>query len=341
MLNTAKTSQASIRGERVASADVLKCTAIIMVCYGHAPGKDPILTSYIMSFHMPLFFFLSGFLVKNTYLDQPLRAYSKYQTHNLLIPWAFWGTSLYLLWALPFVLFHPSKDVLAPLRSMAYGIAPEHCGPLWFLPCLFSVHVIFWCICRVGKEDNLWIPWATAGVGLIANRLAPTRLPWGIDIACLALPFYWVGHQVRTRQSTLPGSPSPPATLGLIVVGLSASVVSVINNQPVRDAVRRSWECVPFLFGCVWRHFDLVRILSVDPIKCTGRMDISQYDDSLLSSSAFFQANVYDCPLRVWTRWTADSSDCRGSCCLHCVGHARMRATYLPCPALDAMGHWS
>ena len=233
MLNTAKTSQASIRGERVASADVLKCTGIIMVCYGHAPGKDPILTSYLMSFHMPLFFFLSGFLVKDTYLYQPLRAYSKYQTHNLLIPWAFWGTSLYLLWALPFVLFHPAKDVLAPLRSMAYGIAPEHCGPLWFLPCLFSVHVIFWCICRVGKEDNLWIPWAIAGVGLVANRLAPTRLPWGIDIACLALPFYWVGHQVRTRQSTLPGSPSPPATLSLVALGLCASVVSVINNQPV------------------------------------------------------------------------------------------------------------
>ena len=45
--------------------DWAKALAIIFVVYGHTPAeKGDFLHNYITSFHMPLFFFISGFLTK-------------------------------------------------------------------------------------------------------------------------------------------------------------------------------------------------------------------------------------------------------------------------------------
>ncbi|SFC26474.1 acyltransferase family protein [Butyrivibrio sp. YAB3001] len=74
--------------------DIAKGIGIIMVVWAHAYGP---ITSFIGSFHMPFFFFISGMLYKGY---KPVNTYIKGKLKSLLIP--FW---LYNLMFYPVFLF--------------------------------------------------------------------------------------------------------------------------------------------------------------------------------------------------------------------------------------------
>ena len=48
--------------------DTTKAYGIVLVVIGHAPGIPELLISLIYSFHMPLFFFISGYLLSSNRL---------------------------------------------------------------------------------------------------------------------------------------------------------------------------------------------------------------------------------------------------------------------------------
>ncbi|HCC6422697.1 acyltransferase family protein [Klebsiella pneumoniae] len=62
--------------------DTLKGIGIILVVAGHIFGSY--ISGFIYLFHMPLFFFLAGYL----YSPKPLRQYLKSKSSNLLIPYS-------------------------------------------------------------------------------------------------------------------------------------------------------------------------------------------------------------------------------------------------------------
>lgn len=51
--------------ERVKWIDYLKGFAILLMVIGHYQGTPTFLNVWIYAFHMPLFFFLSGYLSEN------------------------------------------------------------------------------------------------------------------------------------------------------------------------------------------------------------------------------------------------------------------------------------
>lgn len=48
-----------------------KAVTIILMIIGHSNCEIPYVTQTLYMFHMPLFFFLSGFCFKNKYLTEP------------------------------------------------------------------------------------------------------------------------------------------------------------------------------------------------------------------------------------------------------------------------------
>lgn len=79
------------------SITYIKAIAIILMVWGHAECSIPHVSDFIYMFHMPLFYFASGYCFKNKYLDSP-KDYTLSKVKNIYIP--------YVKWSVVFLLFH-------------------------------------------------------------------------------------------------------------------------------------------------------------------------------------------------------------------------------------------
>lgn len=83
------------RSSRLTALDSLRGFGILLVVLGHA-SRSASLVSWIFSFHMPLFFIVSGMLFhERQFLDS-----FKKKVTRLLIPYLFFGIVTFVYWAL-------------------------------------------------------------------------------------------------------------------------------------------------------------------------------------------------------------------------------------------------
>ena len=83
--------------KRINELDLFKGIAIILVVVGHVISrnwegvldKHPVYT-WIYSFHMPLFFFISGFLINHTFGKKDIVSCLKKKVLALLLPYFVW-----------------------------------------------------------------------------------------------------------------------------------------------------------------------------------------------------------------------------------------------------------
>jgi fucose 4-O-acetylase-like acetyltransferase len=140
---------------RVKWADQVKAICIILMVFCHAgcTHGNMDLLKFIYIFHMPLFFFVSGYFDKGQCFSAILL---KKMTIQLLIPYFIWGIAAFsICWSGPF--FHPDHYNTYSLVSvithgilglllMQNDVTPYSYltyGPLWFLPALFFTKVAF------------------------------------------------------------------------------------------------------------------------------------------------------------------------------------------------------
>ena len=182
---------------RIYWLDNAKALGIILIIFGHSIPHS-YLSHYIYSFHVPLFFFISGYLYKAGKYNFREFLYKKIRT--LIIPYLCFAIISYLYWFFVVRNFSLSGtaltlDTTKPLIGILYGIGsggfeiPMNVA-LWYLPCLFVVEIIFY---FVKKPYTLF---AFAALGLLA-KFMPFRMPWGLDVALTAVVFYGVGHYYK------------------------------------------------------------------------------------------------------------------------------------------------
>lgn len=128
--------------------DWAKALAITFVVYGHIPAEEgDFLHSYITSFHMPLFFFISGYLTKKEYMGKTTLI--KYW-HTLIIPYLCYNIIFYPYWTIKFTIDHPTVewfDYIRPLigTAMLQIKTPFNDylnGVTWFIAALFMMKII-------------------------------------------------------------------------------------------------------------------------------------------------------------------------------------------------------
>ena len=137
-----------------------KTIGIFLVLWGHNFPPHVIL-SWIFSFHMPLFFFISGYLAKNKHTIA-FRPYVKKYAYSLLLPYICLGFLAYMIWLVK-NLFHPGAELDSltlwdPLWGMLYASGMPiysliHSSALWFLPALFSVFLFHWIAKKLVKRN--------------------------------------------------------------------------------------------------------------------------------------------------------------------------------------------
>lgn len=193
-----------LKVRRYNAVDAMRGIGIVLVVLGHTLGISQGLEYWIFSFHMPLFFFLSGYVLKPARLSAPFGQSVRHYARSLLLPYLAYSFLTYIPWVL-FTRHYGADAALhvpawKPLLGTFYGIGIDgwlqHNAMLWFFPCLFLVHLLYRglaAIAQPGIQTSAGIL-VLAAIGLAMHALSAFRWPWSLEIALVALPFYAVGN---------------------------------------------------------------------------------------------------------------------------------------------------
>jgi polysaccharide biosynthesis protein PslL len=218
---------------RSAHIDVARGLGILLVVLGHNPVVSrPVkgeLFELVFSFHMPLFFVLSGLFFDPT---RSLRETLSTRADALLKPYAVTLAAVLLL-GLGAGVSTPKQLVGAVYGAGA--LLPEAWIPLWFLPHLFVLSLASLFVARafdraglgrvarasilltllfVGAQSLSWAYGARLSLGSI--ELALPGLPFGVDLLAVTLPYFLGAQLVRREILTL--EPKLPVELGALAL---------------------------------------------------------------------------------------------------------------------------
>lgn len=136
--------------KRLNYLDMAKGIGIILVVAGHSGLCGDGLLAWLSSFHMPLFFVISGMLLSHRQEEaHPLAQSACRKARSILLPY-FTFSLIYLLIELIYSLWKHQELFLsdAVLQTVSfYGISV-----LWFLPALFAGELLFLLIRK--KQDT-------------------------------------------------------------------------------------------------------------------------------------------------------------------------------------------
>ena len=196
-----------ITPKRLIWIDWAKALAITLVVFGHIPeNPGSFLVCYITQFHMPLFFFISGFLTKKEYISkETLKKY--WQT--LIIPYICFNILFYPYWIARHYIetgslawFDYCKPLIGTIMLQHKTIYYESLnGVTWFISALFIMRLLC-AIANKYKHGYLFIfsLFILTTLFYLINEYERfiTDLPFVGFIRCY--PFFIIGQLSRKRQ---------------------------------------------------------------------------------------------------------------------------------------------
>lgn len=226
--------------KRLSHVDAMKAIGIVLVVVGHSPGLNPFVKNVIYSFHMPLFFFISGLLVSDQKLTLSSKEYLSLLWKGLGIPYLFFFFISYLYWL-------PTHDLSAsaarhagiswwePMMGVVIGNGDALFVNvvLWFFTCLLTTSLIFFWARKYFSATFLLIAFNLTGlVFTLVYDPAWQRLPWGLDNAVVALAFYSTGHFFRRYQDAiLDKTPKSMAMMLVLFMVAGVAYVAGVNGE--------------------------------------------------------------------------------------------------------------
>lgn len=185
--------------KRVAYIDFAKFIGLCLVIYGHVPPTDNIGHVIIYSFHMPLFFLLSG-----VFFDISRFSLSK-NIKSLLIPYVVFTIFLVFLKSVVSYLLSGKlggQIIISELIGILLGSTDPEApyqvigGASWFLIALFIIRINAMFILTQDKYLQIFIVTGELLAIFLLQRVI-MWFPLSIDSAVLGTPFFIVGFYLK------------------------------------------------------------------------------------------------------------------------------------------------
>ena len=199
---------------RIGYIDIAQGLGILVIVLAHnnLAGYHPTLHKFIYSFHIPLFFFLSGMFFR------PERTFSetlRRRFNTLLKPYLF---TIFLIYLGEAAFSNMTFPVIAGRIAKSMYATGYYIDwvQLWFIPHLFAVAIFAWIAWRdiFGRIRMDWLRWlllfAMLAAGVLTMPyfwpfLAPIiggeffGLPFSLDLVLASGFFFLVGYEVNQR----------------------------------------------------------------------------------------------------------------------------------------------
>ncbi len=191
--------------------DWLKSFGIILVMLGHTEIYGPV-KIWIYSFHMPLFFVISGLLLSPKSIDQSPGNFFRTRIRRNITLYVISGIigAFFFGFVSKFsrsISSPPLESIGYKLLAIAYGsgtINGRLClfpGVLWFFPALITGLFFSYLIIKFSNGPARVI--LTVASGIFAALLTNTSLPWEIESGLAATSLIVLGYQLAQSPRVL------------------------------------------------------------------------------------------------------------------------------------------
>lgn len=196
--------------KRLDYIDFAKAFGMLLIVWGHIRLGDWS-NAFVYAFHIPLFFFLSGMVFsKKRYPD--FKSFLLKRVNSLIMPYIVFSVLTWSVWAaFAYVTHTKVESYWMPLAetfiAQGSGGFLVHNVPLWFVTCLFVVEMIYYFLADLNRILIMLITAAMAAISYwlinYIDNFDITLLPWNIEVAMLAIPFYAAGHGLVKAKTHL------------------------------------------------------------------------------------------------------------------------------------------
>lgn len=174
--------------DRIEWIDTAKGYGIICVILGHISFHS--LSIWIYSFHIPLFFFLSGYMFNEKRAFIP---FLRKKIKSLLIPYIFFSF-LYICFDKEFsISSYNIKTIVADF------ILQQRYTPLWFITSLFVANILFYFLLKIFHNINYQVLLSLFASILIAScwHDKSYSIIWNADISIFVIPYMLIANYTK------------------------------------------------------------------------------------------------------------------------------------------------
>ena len=231
--------------KRNESIDILKGIGIILVLVAHSLGGAILTFAY--TFHMPLFFIVTGMFMKIPEQGFSVSEAVKKDFKRLIYPALFTTVFIIAFCTLHFLFpdsYLPNpKELLIKTEGNIRLDSFQILGNLWFLFVLFWGKTYFNVITRLQKTT--WISVTCFLLGIIAVTIGKAcALPYGITIGFSVLPFILIGQMLR-----MSGFHETEKINKWMYLCLPLWIVYIFLGKLRLDIMQYSWGYIPDIFA--------------------------------------------------------------------------------------------
>jgi acyltransferase len=134
--------------------DYAKGIAIVLVVFGHILADDSPVKTWIYSFHMPLFFIVTGMLLayKPKWSERRLVNNIRIKAVQLIYPYLTFS-ALAILWVVVYQLAFQTGSFRNVSRIIIDTLVLDGYRTLWFLPALFIAEILYMTLSRLKAKN--------------------------------------------------------------------------------------------------------------------------------------------------------------------------------------------
>lgn len=205
------------------SINILKCFGILTVVFGHigfsVSGHGNRLHTMVYFYHMPLFFFISGYLYKSYSIKTTIVKNIK----SLYIPFILWSFIFICMRNIFLNFGFYSSDNMQNLNQLiskqtfinvfTFKYNEPLLGAIWFIPCLFFVRIIYCFIDKlidnikfISDSKEMLMPFIIVILFIYGlNRgINGEFLNYQLDVVFVAMLFYYIGIKYKELKDSIP-----------------------------------------------------------------------------------------------------------------------------------------
>ena len=143
---------------RVGYFDIAKGIGIILVVIAHIEYMPLGLREYIVTFHMPAFFVISGMLMRLTgEKERPVRPLILHKLQRIMLPYLVFSIIYPLVDLVKFGITKEGYSIQLFLQDLLAGVTMTGVSVLWFLPALFFSELIVLAAAKNVKKPLVWL----------------------------------------------------------------------------------------------------------------------------------------------------------------------------------------